>query len=659
MSKSKSQHKICRDDFDRVLVTETLPFETPLIFSNDGLYEKIRNLETTEAIHQRLIRKLVLGENDSEKVQYTIPYLYKIRKNSSEFRRLALIHPRAQWLVRQFYKKYDSLIAHYCSQSQASIRAPHKVAASFFVKNELENLNQYKSGAVSLTTSDHLTRHAPSYFAYKGFDRLYKFFDSRDYFDLEKQYTTMATLDVSKCFDSIYTHTISWAVKDKEFTKRNMPMTGTFADEFDGLMMYANHKETNGIVIGPEVSRVFAEIIFQEADVRTIGRLRDEFNLVFGKDYTFRRYVDDVYIFTESAADADKVYDVYADVLLEFNLHANAAKRTIKSRPFVSDKTRVILAASELVNAFVDKFLDSVDGGRSLKPKQIYSPFRLTRSFVESIKVLCSYNNVTYDEVSAYLIAVLTERVKRLVAVEKSVEDASEAKNYRDALIVLLDTLFFIYEVSPSVGASYKFCTSIILSIGFAKNHISAHFPTIAQRVYELTEGILNGLEPRGHASVQGYLPLEVLNIVLAARELGNGFLLPINTVRKLFCSSPKHSYFSIVSCLFYIRNDSIYEELKKDLFVAAFGLLGDLKDVRTNGEKAYLLLDLLSCPFAPVKVRHRLLRAACTALSLGNPTNAELSTSLTAALNYSAHVNWMDVDLLSKLEKKELKRAY
>lgn len=75
------------------------------------------------------------------------------------------------------------------------------------------------------------------------------------------------------------------------FTKAHVNVFSTFAQEFDGVIRHGNHNETNGIPIGPEVSRIFAEILFQEIDRRVMQELAD---LKFRQDYEFRRYVDDV-----------------------------------------------------------------------------------------------------------------------------------------------------------------------------------------------------------------------------------------------------------------------------------------------------------------------------------------------------------------------------
>lgn len=149
MISRKPPNRIKRANYYRVLITETLPYETPIIFSNDGFYERLIRVDSADPIQQVLLRALVFGEGEGDP-HSTIPYLYKIRKDSKEFRQLALIHPRSQWKVKEFYKKYENLLLYHCAHSPASIRAPHKVAGSFYLKSSTKNLNQYKNGSISL-----------------------------------------------------------------------------------------------------------------------------------------------------------------------------------------------------------------------------------------------------------------------------------------------------------------------------------------------------------------------------------------------------------------------------------------------------------------------------------------------------------------------------
>src|SRR3546814_6195653 len=71
-------------------------------------------------------------------------------------------------------------------------------------------------------------------------------------------------------------------------------------------MQRANYNETNGIVVGPEFSRVFAEIILQRVDQKVIANLAVN-GLVFNRDYEIRRYVDDFFVFSNATEILDKV----------------------------------------------------------------------------------------------------------------------------------------------------------------------------------------------------------------------------------------------------------------------------------------------------------------------------------------------------------------
>ncbi|MNV12023.1 reverse transcriptase [compost metagenome] len=649
-------NKIRRTNYNRVLITETNPFETPIIFSNDGIYDHISKIENLDHVHGQIIRALVQFNGINGAPHSTIPYTYKIKKDSLNFRRLALLHPASQWKVKCFYEKYEQLIIHYCSLSPASIRAPKAVAGSYYSKSSWENISKYKTGSIALDGIDKYAKHAPSFFSYRGHDRLYKFFRSRDYFSLEKHYSTLMTLDVTKCFDSIYTHCLSWAVKDKNFTKSNVSVSSTFAQEFDKVIRHGNHNETNGIPIGPEVSRIFAEILFQEIDLRVIRSLPD---LEFQRQYEFRRYVDDVFIFAKDEATAKRVYSRYMDTLLEFNLHTNTSKSTCVHRPFSSSKARLVHDAGQQANLFFEKFLEPSDKG-VLNPKKVHSTWKLTKSYVDSVKALCHANSATYDDIASFLISVITERVKFLVNREGPILEDINQDLFVDALSVLIDVLFFLYSVAPSVGASYKLSTSLILAARFSKKHTPARHPSIHQKIFDLTCALLHDQRGVNHGGdIDGFVHLETFNIALATRELGELYLLPAEIVDELFIKATKPTYFTIISTLFYIRDHAAYGYARTFLLNSADELLSDLTDVLMNSEKANLFLDLLSCPYIPDKQKSKWIKEFFKSVQLASPTKAQMGEFLGKANTLYAHVDWEKIDLLNSLEKRELKKAY
>lgn len=107
-----NKRRIKKSDYDRVLITETLPYETPITFSNDSLYGKIKGFNQLSEFEKKLIRVIVYGDKTrlSKAVKSTKPYLYKIKRNLVEYRRLALLHPTSQFKIREFYEDYNNLI---------------------------------------------------------------------------------------------------------------------------------------------------------------------------------------------------------------------------------------------------------------------------------------------------------------------------------------------------------------------------------------------------------------------------------------------------------------------------------------------------------------------------------------------------------------------
>lgn len=649
-----------KKDYLRVLITETIPYETPVIFSNDGFYLRSKEAYTSvDAVYKLIFSRLVEGAGKTSK-NYTIPYLYKIRKTSLEYRRLALVHPIAQWRMMNFYERYEKLITYFCENSAVSLRAPHRVASSFFQKSSLANVNQYKHGGVQDTNGELYNKHSSSFFAYSGVDRLHKFFDSDDFLKLEKRWSCLWTMDVSKCFDSIYTHSITWAVKEKAFIKNNISavLFSTFGNDFDELMQKSNYNETNGIVIGPEISRIFAEIIFQRIDAQVEHHFLSEAGDEPKVEFKVRRYVDDIYIFTNSNEAALRVFEIYTSELQKFNLHVNKAKTIKYTRPFLTKKSQVIGDVNALINDFFDKFLRKSEDEYFLSPTPIFRELKLSRNFIDSTKSVCVVNEVNYDDVSSYIIGAFFERIKRIISVNEVKLD--EAENYKSALSVITEILFFFYTASPSVSASYKLCASIILTIRFANKHLVEHAETIKQRMYELGVELFQVGIFSKNSELENLIRLESVNVLLALSEMGPIYLLPPDIVSRVFLGSERFSYFDVISCLFYIRNFPQYSELKKFVIEQIEVHFSDIAEIEIQSELACLFLDAISCPYIEAGRKAKWVqRYAAFSSAAAIPSNFDIHKFVGDCGNRPWFVNWNEIDLLNALERKELKRAY
>ncbi|WP_024617023.1 antiviral reverse transcriptase Drt3b [Pseudomonas kilonensis] len=653
MSNVSEKRKVKKADYDRVLITETIPYETPIMFSNDGFYNNVKN-SMSAGIFQFIVARLVKGEGRKNK--FTVPYTYKIKKNSTEFRALSVIHPYSQWEMREFYRAYEQLICHYTSKSKYSIRAPKSVASSFYYKNSWENVSKYKRGGVSESSRDQYVKHSSSFFAYRGFDRLYKFYNSNQFRRLEKKFAHFWALDVSKCFDSIYTHSIAWATKSKENVKAKVQISSTFGQAFDGLMQRANYNETNGILIGPEISRIFAEIIFQDIDCQVEIQLKEK-SKILEVDYSIARYVDDIFIFAQDLNVAKLVAEIYTERLRAYNLHSNSSKSIKYERPFYSSKSRVIRDIDLAVNFFSEKFLVGENGVARLTPKEIYRKSKLSQSFIDSVKAICSENSVGYDSVSSYIISAFFERTKRLINIDDDGFNVAESSLYIDALTVIIDLFYFFYSVAPSVSSSYKLAASVILIARFAETNLAGREHTVKQVLYELTLDLLTGDLAKYETSVDNFVYLEALNIVLAISELGEDYWLPPDVLRKLLRASC--SYHDLMSCLFYIKNNSIYDSLRSHICDCIDLRLRDLSSIQVNAEQASLWLDAVACPFISVARRLKWVRRLYVSFNVTSPPRPVICNFLVSNENCYWFTNWHEVDLLNALERKELKQVY
>ena len=103
---------------------------------------------------------------------------------------------------------------------------------------------------------------------YKGFERLEVEEDEIAY---QTGATHMVKADISKCFPSIYTHSIPWAIHGKATAKKNrdLMLEGNLLDRSCQILA---DSQTNGLAIGPHSSNVISEIILTKIDVTLLKK---------------------------------------------------------------------------------------------------------------------------------------------------------------------------------------------------------------------------------------------------------------------------------------------------------------------------------------------------------------------------------------------------
>ena len=135
--------------------------------------------------------------------------------------------------------------------------------------------------------------------------------------------------DIARFYHSIYTHSIPWAFHGKATAKSDKGVNSTqvFFNKADALIRNGQDGQTVGLPVGPDTSRIFAEMIATAVDLEFENRIERI-------DYSALRHVDDVWIGTNSHADAEKALSCYREAIREFELDINENKTRILAEDF-------------------------------------------------------------------------------------------------------------------------------------------------------------------------------------------------------------------------------------------------------------------------------------------------------------------------------------
>ncbi|MEP3045618.1 MAG: antiviral reverse transcriptase Drt3b [Roseibium sp.] len=663
-SKRKLRVKLDRADRWRVVLTDTSPFEVPIIVSNDGFYKNLHGVAVGKSVHfKKMINALVL---DDDGKSYSVPLRYNIVKDSRSIRTLSLLHPKSQVVLASFYQRYEELVCEYAARSPFSIRAPKKIGSSFFVPSTVEDLNRYKNTTVDTTELDGLVRNPASYFAYSGFSRLHQFFASGDHIRLEKKFRYQLSLDISKCFDSIYTHSIAWATKSKEEAKENI-FALNFGNQFDKVMQRLNHNETSGICIGPEASRIFAEIILAKVDRNARRRLEIQ-GIHDGTDYDCRRYVDNYYVFANDPHKLEQVEHELSLALREYNLHLNTAKRELDKRPFYSKKSLVIDQINKSLNSHWAQLFEVVylpeSNKKALMPKYIYRYRSLFGKFTREIKAACYASELGYDAVANYVIGAVRRKVidiadgySELSAIDESpVVD----RDYRQMFFLLLDIGFYFFTLHPTVASSLRLSHAVVRTAQHLQEHDIEGSDILKEASLRWASQLARAPSFEG-LSKNSIVPIELLNILIGLQQFGGDGQLEHELISLTKLDKESHGYFELVVKYFIYRDHSEFDRQRNEIWQIVCERVASEKHLARDSETVHLLLDVLACPYIEKSKRAKLLRDTWQkmARNMGTISVAESEATVEEIQQQHWFVRWDGVDLLNMIEKKELSSVY
>lgn len=742
MSKKKKHIKFPKE---RAILSDVLPYEIPITFSNRYFYRflvtnqielipslkfNIKGITQSDLPNTKLndskgiirhksklkgdnlealeiILKILFSTNNDNVNTRKIPFTYRISHKEKDFRELALIHPMNQLLLVNFYEQFKESIIYSCSLSNYSIRKPDSVAKFTFFNDKLHQSNKGDSSDF-LELSGKEYENLKTFFSYSKYTNIYQFFEDYRYQRAEKKFNHLFKFDISKCFDSIYTHSISWAVLGLEVVKENFKFSeNTFSGKFDRFIQNTNYGETNGILIGPEFSRIFAEIILQKIDITIEKKLKENGNNYKLKvDYELYRYVDDYFLFCDDSILKEEILKILKHELKKYKLSINNSKTEEYNKPIITEitiaKNKIIDLFSEnpkfKISEIEEKEVDKKDDDDEVsllnhKFELSFNPNKLATRY----KIIIKESQVDYKDVLNYSLALLSSKIeKNLISFEKTYfnyfqENKEETFSKPDILKLrkteslftshiegVIDFIFFIYSVSPRVNSTIKvsLILSKIIQLFKEKDKTTKEYiisQNNRERVFKKILDEASFILKKN--ALNEYAQVESLYLLTLLRDLGKEYRLPEEILIKFLNASQEKgvdkiiindntlNYFSIAVLFYYIGHSKKFSKVKNAVLDYTYNYIKEYPNEKRgkSSEMAHLILDLFACPFLDETNKIKLLH-----LYRGSATEEENKNKLDAEKLIVFHKNhkywftkWERFNLAKELENKKSQEVY
>ena len=140
---------------------------------------------------------------------------------------------------------------------------------------------------------------------------------------LSLEYSHLLHTDVTDCYGSLYTHSISWALHGFEEAKKKKGKNNLLGNRIDAHIRAGRYAQTNGIPQGSVLMDFIAELV--------LGYVDELITLKLGPPDDFRilRYRDDYRVFTHNDFRAEEILKVISDQLRLVGMKLGVAKTLV------------------------------------------------------------------------------------------------------------------------------------------------------------------------------------------------------------------------------------------------------------------------------------------------------------------------------------------
>ena len=378
------------------------------------------------------------------------PLKYSIMKGTNTTREMSLLQPMSVINVYLFMECYQKDILYYLSCTPNFSLRYHRKKTDLYYKTRSKQIIEYFQKQ-SETIERNAIQQTGAYFKIYPFESINAFTSSREWRMANFCYDYYARIDYKSCFDSIYTHSFSWIVERNTIDAKDAKNPQLFIT-IDRVLQNINGRYSNGIVVGPEFSRMIAEVLLQYIDY-SVWILLQKKGITYKKDYVIYRYVDDIFIFAKEQRIINEIIDEYMCIGKRFMLQLNEQKMAKGNTPCLPkewlERTR---ALSDIISNlfFKGKKADYENLPEEKKHIVITDHFPVDRVKDEIAVLIKSYPEDKRTIVS-FLLSTFVNHIGKIKSGYKLF-----GKNNIGQAVLLIDLVMYIFSFFPSFDQSRK-----------------------------------------------------------------------------------------------------------------------------------------------------------------------------------------------------------
>jgi hypothetical protein len=262
-------------------------------------------------------------------------------------------------------------------------------------------------------------------------------------------------MDYKSCFDSIYTHAYKW-ITQKNVVNSKDAKNGSLYVTIDRILQNINSKSSNGVVVGPEFSRMIVELLLQEIDVEVMIRLSKN-GFIKARDYDVYRYVDDIFIFAGNSEIIDEIILTITNVAQKYLIRPNELKLVKTTTPFILSNwlSRTRELSEKISNLFYcAEELKNVEERKKYLLKENYLSVEKIKNDFNSI--ICEFSNEKRTIVSFCLSTLLNNISKKKNGI-RLIKPQSENRAFH-----ILELAMYIYAFCPCFEHTQRIISMIV-----------------------------------------------------------------------------------------------------------------------------------------------------------------------------------------------------